>query len=118
MIDLDTGEDLLQVAAVRLRLEGTPFAVLQRSDLPGPEPDAGWPFADADSCVVFCRTDVQPGERLPTVVLVGTLTLGYVLRDGVERVIPPHDSAFDGLRAAAVRTRGLTWMASGGPGMW
>jgi len=105
--------DALQVAMVRLRLESVPFKLVHRGDFAGPEPGGHWPFLD-DRCVLFCRTTLNVGDRVPATDLFATSTVtpGYVLEDGVERAFAQDMT--DPLRAAALALRGVvTWMSSG-----
>lgn len=110
----ETGPDNpLQVALVRLRLENTPFRVLRRGDVAGPQPGGTWPFTE-DMIVVLCRTTMEPGDRGPFDFALSTLSAAYMMSDGVERPIPlgPQYVQFTSL---ALATRGM-WMSSGWSG--
>lgn len=94
----------LQVAIVRLRFENVPYRVLLRDEF------KEWPFYE-DSCVIFCRTTLERGDRLPTTTLIATIEPFYMLSDGVERALS-NAMEYAPFHAAAMMTRGL-WMSSG-----
>lgn len=95
----------LQVAIVRLRFESVPYRVLSRHEFDT------WPFAE-DSIVVFCRTTMSTGDRLPIGTMLATVAPFYMLSDGVERVLT-NAMEFSVFHSAAMATRGQWRMASG-----
>lgn len=95
----------LQVAMVRLRLEGIKFRELHRSEFM----NARWPFAD-DRILVLVRATADPIQGSPGVVLA-TLGPMYVMSDGLERPLT-NAMEFSAFYDIAMALSGM-WMSSG-----
>lgn len=95
--------DLLQLAMVRLRLEGVPFRLVHRRD----HADVLWPFGE-DSVLLLCRTTLEFGDSS---VGTGTIAALHVMSDGVERPLTASPATVP-FQSMALATRGW-WMSSG-----
>lgn len=99
-------ENPMQVALVRLRLEGIQFKLLHRHEFDT------WPFSD-ETIAVLVRATASPIQDSPGVVLatVGPL---YIMADGVERPLTTMPG-FEPFYNIAMAMSGM-WMSSGWSG--
>lgn len=98
--------DALQVAMVRLRLEGTPFRELHRRDTAATSYTCPWPFAE-DRVLRIIADPIQgsPG------VLLATASPVYVMSDGIERALT-NAYEFAPFHSIAMAVGGM-WTSSG-----
>ena len=95
----------MQVAMVRLRLQGIRFRELHRSEFTSMR----WPFAD-DHILVLVRATADPIQGSPG-VLLATLGPVYIMSDGIERPLT-NAMEFSTFYDIAMALSGM-WMSSG-----